>query len=148
MQEEANDDFVNRGVFEAYGSFIEVQLGRKDSAEESYADLRKAYFIHESDFEFLKTAASPHDSDGSILQDWVLATMCLRYLQFNWTWTEAKTTDAPASCYPEFRSYARYWPMHVLEPQRIDKELSSLIENFLDNKNASFVPWVNSLYPN
>lgn len=143
-----DEDYIQDEIKSLCGTLVQIRKAEGGSTESSGT----VHLVHFSVKEYLLSNCTElrtpqlsqfqiHDTE--LQNDW-LASICLRYLNYNEVWNDIEPrvhmyTESP-KIRPFIRYAARFWFMHIREGTGGSKDVTSLVNAFFHPRNLN---WTN-----
>ena len=135
-----DDEYINDEILDLCGSLVEI----RDAGPEKDPKDKTVGLVHLSVREFLLSRTSMNISlSGQDCGDNCLAKICLRYLDYDSSWTRLETSREDPNPHP-FLDYAvRSWALHVNSSGSDYKDLIRLVNKLFTPHGSHWINWRN-----
>ena len=133
-----DDEYINDEILDLCGSLVEI----RDAGPEKDPKDKTVGLVHLSVRDFLLSRTSMNISlSGQDCEDNCLAKICLRYLDYDSSWTRLETSREDPNQHP-FLDYAvRSWALHVNSSGSDYKDLIRLINKLFTPHGSHWINW-------
>ena len=135
-----DDEYINDEILDLCGSLVEI----RDAGPEKDPKDKTVGLVHLSVKEFLLSRISMNISlSGQDCEDNFLAKICLRYLDYDSSWTLLGISREDPNQHP-FLDYAvRSWPLHVNSSGSDYNDLIRLVNKLFTPHGSHWINWRN-----
>ena len=135
-----DDEYINDEILDLCGSLVEI----RDAGPEKHPKDKTVGLVHPSVREFLLSRISMNSSlSGQNCENNSLAKICLRYLDYDSSWTPLETPREDPNQHP-FLDYAvRSWALHINPSGSDYKDLIRLVNKLFTPHGSHWINWRN-----